>query len=292
MGEQCERLTSAGSNIAMTLRTGKLSRYCKTARASRCRGYVSGVTVTAEVPCIYPSGSFGELAADMTGLLAQKKSDATPLSLEDDTAPEFYVTGNLGSDPSTVRNFGSDVPGLTRVRPYSGNAREDITNYLAARRRRRSGTWRATTGPKRQYSGRFAKPDYFGETRSPSRTKVTGSNNTEFICQDTADGWNREFGKDALEADTAAVEGTSTCDGTYFSVVSSLSVLDQDRDQLAGAMKSELEVSEFQNHPDYCFARSDRGLSVTHQQGGGPRSVARCSRCRGTPCGGIGRPVG
>lgn len=101
-----------------------------------------------------------------------------------------------------------------------------------------------------------------------------------------------EFGKDPLEAGTAAIEGTSTCDGTYFSVVSLLSVLDQDRDQLAGAMKSELEVSEFQNHSDYCFARSDRGLSVTHQQGGGPRSVARCSGCRGTPCGGIGRPVG
>lgn len=92
---------------------------------------VLGVTVTAEVPCIHPSGSFGELAAEMTGLLAQKKSDATPFSLEDDTEPEFYVSGNLGSDPSTIRNFGSDVPGLTGVRPYSGNASEDITNYLA-----------------------------------------------------------------------------------------------------------------------------------------------------------------
>ena len=45
------------------------------------------------VPCTYPTGSFGELAGNLTGLLATQKNDTTPFTLENDTAPEFYVTG-------------------------------------------------------------------------------------------------------------------------------------------------------------------------------------------------------
>ena len=59
---------------------------------------VSGTTVTPDVACTYPAGSFGELDANVTGLLAAQKNNTTPFSLEDDTAPEFYVTGNPGPD--------------------------------------------------------------------------------------------------------------------------------------------------------------------------------------------------
>ena len=45
----------------------------------------------ASVPCTYPAGSFGELAGNITGLLATEKNDTTPFTLESDTAPEFYV---------------------------------------------------------------------------------------------------------------------------------------------------------------------------------------------------------
>ena len=55
---------------------------------------VSGTTVTPDVPCTYPAGSFGELAGNITGLLATEKNNTTPFTLENDTAPEFYVTGS------------------------------------------------------------------------------------------------------------------------------------------------------------------------------------------------------
>ena len=39
---------------------------------------VSGTTVTPDVLCTYPAGSFGELAGNMTGLLASQKNNTTP----------------------------------------------------------------------------------------------------------------------------------------------------------------------------------------------------------------------
>src|SRR6202011_3871441 len=72
-----------------------------------------GVTVA----CTYPAGSFGELAGNLTGLLAAK-GDTTPFTVEADTAPEFYLTGNPGPDTTTVRNFERDVASLTVDDPY------------------------------------------------------------------------------------------------------------------------------------------------------------------------------
>jgi hypothetical protein len=51
-----------------------------------------GVTV----PCSYPAGTLGELASNVTGLLAAEKGDKTAFGLEADTAPEFYVNGDPG----------------------------------------------------------------------------------------------------------------------------------------------------------------------------------------------------
>jgi hypothetical protein len=86
-----------------------------------------GVTV----PCTYASGAFGELAGNLTGLLATQKGDTTPLSLENDTAPEFYLTGNPGANSPVVRKVEHDVAGLTAVNPYAGGS-QLITNYLAS----------------------------------------------------------------------------------------------------------------------------------------------------------------
>ena len=99
---------------------------------ANCNGAtVSGDTVTPGVTCTYPAGSFGELAGNVTGLLATQKSDTTPFTLENDSAPEFYVTGQPGPDAPAVRTLEHDVAGLTASNPYSGNANEKITNYLA-----------------------------------------------------------------------------------------------------------------------------------------------------------------
>jgi hypothetical protein len=63
---------------------------------------VTGTTVTPDVLCTYPSGSFGELAGQMNGLLATQTGDTTKFSLEPDTAPEFYITGNPGANDRAV----------------------------------------------------------------------------------------------------------------------------------------------------------------------------------------------
>jgi hypothetical protein len=92
---------------------------------------VSGTTVTPDVLCTYPSGTLGELAGNLPGLLKTEKGNTTAFTLESDSAPEFYVTGQPGADETGVRTLERDVAGLTAANPYSGNSHELITNYLA-----------------------------------------------------------------------------------------------------------------------------------------------------------------
>ena len=63
-------------------------------------------------------------------LLATEKNNTTPFSLESDTAPEFYVTGDPGPNAPQVRTLERDVAGLTANNPYAGGTQK-ITNYLA-----------------------------------------------------------------------------------------------------------------------------------------------------------------
>src|SRR4029077_1837479 len=91
---------------------------------------VSRGVVTPDVLCTYPANSFGELAGNITGLLATQKNDTTPFSMENDTAPEFYVTGNPGANSTTVRTLEHDVAGLTASNPYTGTT-QNITNFIA-----------------------------------------------------------------------------------------------------------------------------------------------------------------
>jgi len=81
-------------------------------------------------PCTYPAGTFGELAGNLPGLLAIEKGNTTPFSMEADTAPEIYVTGDPGANNPTVRKLERDVSGLTANNPYAGGTQK-ITNYLA-----------------------------------------------------------------------------------------------------------------------------------------------------------------
>src|SRR6266568_1645574 len=81
-------------------------------------------------PCSYPAGTFGELAGNVTGLLATQKNDTTPFTLESDSAPEFYVTGKPGPNVPQVRTLERDVGGLTAANPYTGTTQK-IANYLA-----------------------------------------------------------------------------------------------------------------------------------------------------------------
>jgi hypothetical protein len=121
---------------------------------------VTGTTVTADVPCTYPAGTFGELSGNITGLLATQKNNTTPFSLESDSAPEFYVTGNPGNDAPAVRTLERDVSGLTAANPYT-NTTQPITNYLADPTEEAI-LHMVNADPARTPTfAMFAKPDYF-----------------------------------------------------------------------------------------------------------------------------------
>jgi hypothetical protein len=127
------------------------------------------------VPCTYPAGSFGELAGNITGLLATEKNDTTPFSLESDTAPEFYVTGDPGPNASPVRTLERDVSGLTANNPYAGGTQK-ITNFLADPAEMAI-LHMVNADPARTPTfALFAKPDYFftpGSATCPAAGCVT-----------------------------------------------------------------------------------------------------------------------
>jgi hypothetical protein len=161
---------------------------------ANCNGAtVSGDTVTPGVACTYPAGSFGELAGNVTGLLATQKSDTTPFTLENDSAPEFYVTGQPGPDAPAVRTLEHDVAGLTASNPYSGNTSEKITNYLADPVEEGI-LHMVNADPARTPTfAMFAKPDYF---LSSGPAACSGP----CVTQNTGFAWNH--GDYAAEIDT------------------------------------------------------------------------------------------
>jgi hypothetical protein len=127
------------------------------------------------VPCTYPAGSFGELAGNLTGLLATQTNNTTPFTVESDTAPEFYLTGNPSPASPTVRTFERDVASLTADNPYAGTI-QPITNYLADPTEEAI-LHMVNADPARTPTlAMFAKPDYFlssGSATCPAAGCVT-----------------------------------------------------------------------------------------------------------------------
>ncbi|MGB9111510.1 MAG: hypothetical protein WCF24_02155, partial [Acidimicrobiales bacterium] len=81
--------------------------------------------------CVFPKGSIGELAANVTGLLAEHDSGApTDYQIEDDTAPNFYLNGEPAQGGSDERTLEQDLGVLKVPDPYTGGM-ISFTNYLA-----------------------------------------------------------------------------------------------------------------------------------------------------------------
>jgi hypothetical protein len=121
---------------------------------------VSGNTVTADVTCNYPAGTFGELGGNITGLLATQKNNTTPFSVDADSSPYLYVKGQPGPNAPQVRQLEHDVAGLTNANPYTGTT-QPITNYLADPTEM-SILHMVSADPARTPTfTMFAKPDYF-----------------------------------------------------------------------------------------------------------------------------------
>jgi hypothetical protein len=154
---------------------------------------VSGSTVTPDNLCTYPAGSFGELAGNLTGLLASQQNDTTPFTLEADSAPEFYVSGNPGPDTPAVRTLERDTGKLTAANPYTGTT-QPITNYLADPTEEGI-LHMVNADPARTPTfAMFARPDYFLST---STVPCTGSS-----CVTQQTGFAYNHGDYAAEIDT------------------------------------------------------------------------------------------
>jgi len=140
---------------------------------------VSGTTVTPDVLCTYPAGSFGELAGNLTGLLASQANNTTPFTVEADTAPEFYVTGNPPADTPAVRTLERDVGSLTAANPYTGTTQK-IANYLADPTEEGI-LHMVNADPARTPTfAMFARPDYFLSTGPATCTGSCVTQNTGF----------------------------------------------------------------------------------------------------------------
>jgi len=153
---------------------------------------VSGDTVTPAVECSYPAGAFGELDANVTGLLATQEHNTVPFSLENDTAPEFYVTGDPGPDSPDVRSLEHDVANITAANPYTGTT-QNIDNYIADPAEEAI-LHMVTADPARTPTfAMFAKPDYYLYNGSAT---CSGS----CVQQDTGYAW--DHGDYAAEINT------------------------------------------------------------------------------------------
>ena len=140
---------------------------------------VSGDTVTPDVPCTYPAGTFGELSGNLTGLLATQKNNTTPLSLVSDSSPYVYVTGHPGPNDASVRTLERDIGGLTAANPYTGTTQR-ITNYLADPAEAAI-LHMVNADPARTPTfTMFARPDYFLSTGAATCTTPCVSVNPGF----------------------------------------------------------------------------------------------------------------
>jgi hypothetical protein len=153
---------------------------------------VSGDTVTPDLLCTYPAGSFGELDGNITGLLATEEHNTTPFSMEADTAPEFYLTGNPGPNKPVVRKFERALAGVTADNPYAGG-NQKIANYLADPAEMAI-LHMVNADPARTPTvAMFARPDYYLQSGSAT---CSGS----CVTQDTGFAW--DHGDYAAEIDT------------------------------------------------------------------------------------------
>jgi hypothetical protein len=155
---------------------------------------VVGNTVTPDVPCTYPAGTFGELSGNITGLLATQRNNTTKFSLESDSAPEFYVTGNPGENDPQVRTLEQDLGKLTAHNPYTDTT-QPIANYVATPAAMAL-VHMVNADPARTPTvAMFARPDYF---LSPGAATCGGNGS----CVSINTGFAYNHGDYAAEIDT------------------------------------------------------------------------------------------
>jgi hypothetical protein len=157
---------------------------------------VTGDTVTPARLCGYPSGSFGELDVNAPDLITSETGNTTPFTMENDTAPEFYLTGNPGPDSAKVRGFEHAIAKVHVSDPYSGKGQYKLANYLA-NPVEEGILHMVDADPARTPTlAVFARPDYYIQSAAVSGTHCWTSD----VCQDDAFAW--DHGDYAAEINT------------------------------------------------------------------------------------------
>ena len=155
-------------------------------------------------PCTYPTGTFGELEGNVTGLLNVEKGDTTKFGMEYDTAPEYYVNGQPSEYSPQVRTFDRDVASLTADNPYAGGTQQ-IANYLADPTEEAI-LHMVNADPARTPTlAEFAKPDYYleqGNATCDATTTGTTASDYPADCVTVDDGFAWDHGDYAAEIDT------------------------------------------------------------------------------------------
>jgi hypothetical protein len=155
-------------------------------------------------PCTYPTGTFGELEGNVTGLLNVEKGDTTKFGMEYDTAPEYYVNGQPSEYAPQVRTFDRDVASLTADNPYAGGTQQ-IANYLADPTEEAI-LHMVNADPARTPTlAEFAKPDYYlGQGNATCNATTTGTTASDYPadCVTVNNGFAYDHGDYAAEIDT------------------------------------------------------------------------------------------
>jgi hypothetical protein len=155
-------------------------------------------------PCSYPTGTFGELEGNVTGLLNEETGDTTKFGMEFDTAPEYYVNGDPSEYSPQVRSFDHDVAALTANNPYTGSSQK-IANYLADPTEEAI-LHMVNADPARTPTlAEFAKPDYYLEQGSATcDATATGASASDYPadCVSVDDGFAWDHGDYAAEIDS------------------------------------------------------------------------------------------
>src|SRR5947208_7755482 len=119
-------------------------------------------------PCNYPSGTLGELQANVKALLSSSPSASTQFDIEPQGA-SIYVHGNPAADDPAVRQLERDTAAMTNPHDtYSGVNNEKIVDYQAGALEQRV-LHMQTRDPLRfpTYT-LFPKPDYFFSASGPN----------------------------------------------------------------------------------------------------------------------------
>ncbi|HEY2543148.1 MAG TPA: hypothetical protein VGH92_08850 [Gaiellaceae bacterium] len=162
-----QRLQSDGITPANTLFVISSEENDQFAGANASRAGVQPTPAGCDgvtTPCSYPTGTIGELQANIKGLLSTTASATTPFDIEPQGA-SIYVRGNPPANDPAVRQLERDTAAMTNpLDPYSGVANEKITDYQAGALEQRVLHMKTVDPLRFPTYTLFPKPDYFFST--------------------------------------------------------------------------------------------------------------------------------